>query len=560
MTEGILAMLAAIPLVTILILMVNLRWPATKAMPVAFGVTLFLALLIWKTPLNWVLASCLNGIMVMLKIILIVFGALTLLFTLKENGALGVINHGFSTISPDRRIQTIIIAWLFGGFIEGAAGFGVPVALVAPLLLSLGFPALAAVMVGLIANTTPGPFGAVGTATLMGVGSALNTPEVLGNLAEHGMNYSVFINKIGIWTAILHALPGILMPLIMVVTLTRFFGEKKSFKEGLAVWPYAIFAGLCFVVPYLIVAILLGPEFPSLLGSLIGLLILIPLTKAGFLKPKKVWDFTSKEKWENNWNGSITISDTIFNKNISLFRAWIPYMLIAFLLVLTRLSFLPFNNWIKSVKLVTNPLFGTTVTTDFDPLNNPGVLPFLLIALICIPFFKMNRKQVSVAWSEALKRINGPFISLFFAVPMVQIMINSGTNHNEFLSMPLALAQFMETVFRSAWPLIDSFVGALGAFMSGSNTISNMLFSLFQYSIADNLGISHIIIVSLQNVGGSFGNMINVQKIITACAVVGLVGVEGLIIKRTIIPMTVAILLTGIVGMILVYFIVPGLF
>jgi lactate permease len=143
---------------------------------------------------------------------------------------------------------------------------------------------------------------------------------------------------------------------------------------------------------------------------------------------------------------------------------------------------------------------------------------------------------------------------------MVQIMIASGTNDNGLVSMPIAMAQFMETVFRGAWPLIDSFVGALGAFMSGSNTVSNMLFSLFQYTIADNLGISHIIIVSLQNVGGSFGNMINIQKIITACAVVGLIGVEGLIIKRTIIPMTVAILITGIVGLILVFFVVPGLF
>jgi lactate permease len=457
-------------------------------------------------------------------------------------------------------VQTIIIAWLFGGFIEGAAGFGVPAALVAPLLLSLGFPALAAVMVALIANTTPGPFGAVGTATIIGVGSSLNTPEVLRNLSDSGMVYSGFIHQIGIWTAVLHALPGILMPLIMSVVLTRFFGENRSFKEGLAIWPYAIFAGLCFVIPYLAVAIFLGPEFPSLLGSLIGLFVLIPLTKAGFLKPKKVWDFPGKEKWEKNWNGSITITDTISKDGITLFKAWTPYALIALLLVITRVSFLPFGNWIKSVKYTIPPLFGTTITADLDPLNNPGIMPFLLITLACIPFFRMNKKQVLVACKESVKRIQGPFISLFFAVPMVQIMITSGTNDHGFVSMPIAMAQFMETVFRSAWPLIDSFVGALGAFMSGSNTVSNMLFSLFQYTIAGNLGISHIIIVSLQNVGGSFGNMINIQKIITACAVVGLIGVEGLIIKRTIIPMTVAILITGIVGLILVFFVVPGLF
>lgn len=101
--------------------MVGLRWPAIKAMPIALVVTLFIVIFVRKTPLNWVLASGLNGIVVMLKIFLVVFGALTLPFTLRENGALDVINKGFSTISPDRRVQTIIISLLFGGFIEGAA-------------------------------------------------------------------------------------------------------------------------------------------------------------------------------------------------------------------------------------------------------------------------------------------------------------------------------------------------------------------------------------------------------------------------------------------------------
>jgi lactate permease len=172
----------------------------------------------------------------------------------------------------------------------------------------------------------------------------------------------------------------------------------------------------------------------------------------------------------------------------------------------------------------------------------------------------MTKKQVSGAWGEAVKRIKGPFMALFFAIPMVQIMIITGTNDNHFMSMPISMAQYMADVFRGAWPLVDAFVGALGAFMSGSNTVSNMLFSLLQYSVADNLGISHTIIVALQNVGGSLGNMINIQKIITACAVVGLMGVEGLIIKRSTIPMVFALLVTGIVGLILVFLVAPTVF
>ena len=169
MHEGLLAFLASLPILTIFVFMVGLKWPATRAMPLAFLVTIILAAFVWETPLNWISASTLNGLVITFEIILIVFGALALLFTLRESGALSAINRGFTNISPDKRIQVIIVAWLFGGFIEGAAGFGTPAALAAPLLLSLGFPALAAVMLALIANGAAANFGAVGTPTIIGI-------------------------------------------------------------------------------------------------------------------------------------------------------------------------------------------------------------------------------------------------------------------------------------------------------------------------------------------------------------------------------------------------------
>jgi lactate permease len=118
----------------------------------------------------------------------------------------------------------------------------------------------------------------------------------------------------------------------------------------------------------------------------------------------------------------------------------------------------------------------------------------------------------------------------------------------------------MTNLFKGAWPLVDSFVGALGSFMAGSNTVSNMLFSVFQYSIAEQLELSRIIIVSLTNIGGAIGNMICVHNIIAATATVGLVGVEGILIRRNLIPMSIYGVTVGIIGLILVYFIVPGLF
>jgi lactate permease len=342
--------------------------------------------------------------------------------------------------------------------------------------------------------------------------------------------------------------------------MTKFFGEKRSFKDGLEIWPFAIFAGLAFVVPCMLVAWLLGPEFPSLLGALIGLGIVIPAAKAKFLVPKNTWDFPERSKWESNWLGSITVSENEDSSHISIAKAWIPYILIGLLLVLTRLKDLPFLDWVKSVTITFNQLLGTEINGNFAIFYNPGIIPFILVALISIPLYKMKGEQVSIAWGAAIKRIKNPAIALIFAVPMVRVMMQSGHNSSGFENMPIVMAQFMTDVVQGAWPLVSPFVGALGAFMAGSNTVSNMMFSLFQYSIADQLSISHIVVVSLQSVGGAFGNMICVHNVIAACATVGLVGVEGLLIKRNLIPMTVYGLVVGILGFVLIYMIIPGLF
>jgi len=165
-----------------------------------------------------------------------------------------------------------------------------------------------------------------------------------------------------------------------------------------------------------------------------------------------------------------------------------------------------------------------------------------------------------MAWNAAIKRIISPAIALFFAIPMVRVMMQSGHNMSGFENMPIVMAQFITDVVQGAWPLVSPFVGALGAFMAGSNTVSNMMFSLFQYSIAEQLNISHIIIVSMQSVGGAFGNMICVHNIIAACATVGLVGVEGILIKRNLIPMSIYGFVVGVTGMIIIYLLFPNLF
>ena len=551
MPDSLLALLAFLPILAIFILMAVFRMPATRAMPIAFLLTLLLVLWVWETPLNWVAAASVNGLVIAGKILFIVGGALVLLFTLRESGAIAVIKQGFTDISPDKRVQAIIITWLFGSFLEGAAGFGTPAAITAPLLLSLGFPALAAVMVALIANSTAVSFGAVGTPTLIGLGTTLDLPRVHEALEGSGMTFEQFIHQTGTWTAVIHLLPGILVPLLMLGMMTRFFGEKRSFREGLQAWPYALFAGLAFMLPYVLVARFLGPEFPSIFGGLAGMLILIPATRAGFLVPKKKWDFPARSGWEPNWSGSITMDRDGPAPRISLVKAWLPYALIGLLLVLTRLRYLPLGGWLMSVKIEATDLFGTGIATDFDPLYNPGILPFALIALLCIPLFGMKREKVALAWKEALGRVRGPAIALVFAVPMVRLMMQSGNNPNDIPGMPIAMAEYVAGIARGSWPLFSPFVGALGSFMAGSNAVSNMLFSLFQYSLAEQLELPRILVLSLQNAGGAIGNMVGVHNIIAACATVGLSGMEGLMLKRNLLPVLFLGTLAGLTGMLI---------
>src|SRR5690606_4383421 len=145
-----------------------------------------------------------------------------------------------------------------------------------------------------------------------------------------------------------------------------------------------------------------------------------------------------------------------------------------------------------------------------------------------------------------------PAIALAFAVPMVRLMIDSGSNSAQIDSMPLVMAEYLGTIFTGIWPIIAPFVGVLGTFISGSNTMSNMLFSFFQYSFAENLGVSKIIVVSLQNVGGAIGNMICIHNIIAVCATVGLTGIEGRIIKQNLVPVLLYTCIAGTIGIILI--------
>nr|WP_172559009.1 L-lactate permease [Vibrio fluvialis] len=553
MSDTLLALVAFSPIVVAAILLVGLNWPAKKAMPVAFTLTVAIALTFWDMTANRVLASVLQGLGITVTVLWIVFGAIFLLNTLKYTGAITVIRNGFTNISPDRRIQAIIIAWCFGSFIEGASGFGTPAAIAAPLLVAIGFPALAAVLMGMMIQSTPVSFGAVGTPILVGVNKGLDTHNITEALVAHGSNWDAYLQQITASVALIHASVGTLMPVLMAMMLTRFFGKNRSWTEGLSILPFALFAGLAFTIPYALTGVLLGPEFPSLVGGLFGLTIVVTAAKKGFLVPKQSWDFRPESEWPAEWLGSLKMElDDIKGKPMGLALAWLPYVLLAVILVLSRVS-ADFKGLLLSVNLAFNNILGEVgVSASIAPLYLPGGI-LVFVALLAVLLQASSLKPMGQALGESTKTLIGAGFVLVFTIPMVRIFINSGVNMSDLASMPVTTANFAAGMVGSAFPALSATVGALGAFIAGSNTVSNMMFSQFQFEVAQTLSVSSVIVIALQAVGAAAGNMIAIHNVVAASATVGLLGREGATLRKTIIPTFYYLVVTGLIGLAVIY-------
>jgi len=547
------AAFAALPIFVAAILLIGLKLPAKKAMPIVFIVTATVAVYIWEVSLNRVIASSIQGILITVAVLWIIFGAILLLNTLKHSGAMTTIRQGFNNVSPDRRVQVIIIAWLFGSFIEGASGFGTPAAIAAPLMVAIGFPAMAAVMIGMMIQSTPVSFGAVGTPILIGVNKGLDSEGIGATLSSMGSSWDLYLQIITSEVAVVHAITGTLIPLFMIMMMTRFFGKNKSWFEGLSILPFAIFGGIAFTIPYALTGVFLGAEFPSLIGALVGLPIVIFAAKKGFLIPKDTWDFAPKEEWPVEWVSKFEMKlDAMTDKvPMSLTKAWIPYVLVAAILVLTRVSdeakaFV--KSWVIPFKDILGEGLGYTIT----PLYLPGGI-LVFVVIVTYFFHKMEFKEMKAAVSESSKVMLGAGFVLVFTIPLVRILINSGVNASGFDSMPVAMANFVATSVGDIYPLFSPMVGALGAFIAGSNTVSNMMLSQFQFGVADALGLSTAFMIALQAVGAAAGNMIAIHNVVAASATVGLLDQEGETLRRTIIPTLYYCLVAGILGLVGMY-------
>jgi len=464
---------------------------------------LLIAIYVWKIKTIYVFASTIKGVLVAIDITIIIFGAIFFLEFLKRTGMIESIETYLSKISPDRRIQAIILAWFMVSFIEGTAGFGTPAAIVAPLLVGIGFPAVTAVALALIGDSTAVVFGAVGTPIRIG----------FEGLATNGVAF---------YAGLINLVAGIFVPVMMLIVLI--YSSKNKYKGAITdAIPFSIWAGLCLTIPYFLLTYV-GQEFPSLAGPIIGLAILIFTTKKGFFVPRKVWRF-GKNPYP-------------IKSKIKITTALIPYFLLIALLVGGKYV-------LKKYSLNILGVLSQGINT-----YNPGI-SFIIAILIFAIFYKYKTgKIINNSFKKSLKILIKPFIIMFFIVAFVQIMINSGNNTLNIESMIDLIASFANT---KLLPFVAPFIGAFGAFIAGSATVSNLLFGPFQATAAADLGMSVAIILALQVVGAGLGNMVALTNIVAAQATVNLRNKEVEIFKMTIIPALVYGVIVGLIGLILTH-------
>lgn len=568
MSVAFLALLAILPIVVALVLMVGLRWPATRAMPFAWATCFLAGMFGWDLPVLRLAALSIQGIIIAIGVLIIVFGAILILYTLEKSGGMETIQYGMQNVSPDRRVQAIIIGFLFAAFIEGAAGFGTPAALAAPLLLGLGFPAMAAAVVCLAFNSVPVSFGAVGTPILVGFGLLRNQVDAAVNTAASAgqslgfTNFDGFAKIVGEWATTMHGPMTFIIMIFMLGFMTRFWGPERSWAPGLKAWKFCVFASICFLIPYLLCAWALGPEFPAMLGGLIGLGVVVWGAKMGICVPKETWGFGDPAKWDPSWSGTDgKIAAGEFKPHMSQLMAWMPYVIICILLVISRIPELGIKGWMSAQKITYYNILGfKDISEGITYLYLPGTF-FIFVALLTIPMHKMSGQAVKEAWSISFAKMKSPTIALFFAVALVAIFRGSAVNGPALAavtgdpttlaqtlpSMPMALARTVGDAAGAIWPFLAAFVGGLGAFITGSATISDLMFAEFQWDMAGMLSLPRTMIEAAQTVGGAMGNMICIHNIVAACAVVGMSGREGEVMRKTFWPFLIYGLVVGII-------------
>ena len=494
------ALVAAIPVIFIF-------WALIKKMKgyitslLALAIAISIALFIYGMPLKLAMLSTLHGSLYgLFPISWIIISAVFLFNVTVKSGQFEVIKSFMASITPDRRLQALLIAFSFGAFLEGAAGFGAPVAISGAMLVGLGFNPLYAAGLCLIANTAPVAFGSVGTPIIMA--------SRMSDIPELAISQMV----------------GRTLPLLSLLIPFYLVTLMSGFKKSLEVMPAILVSGISFAFVQWFTSNYMGPMLPDILAGIASILSLLLLLK--YWKPKSIWRF----KEEPSLQTSVEIKYT----SLQILRAWSPFIIMTLFII--AWGFQPVKDILNSTGFIKfkipglenailqpdgNPL--PIKAFDFNYLSTPGTA-VIFAALISIPLIGISIRESIQIFGATLKQLMFPIITIAAVVGYAFIANYAGMS----ITMAGALAST-----GALFPFFSPILGWLGVFLTGSDTSANALFGKLQAQTADTLGFDPLVTVSANATGGVTGKMISPQSIAVGAAAVGLVGKESDLFRFT---------------------------
>ncbi|MEJ1238239.1 lactate permease LctP family transporter [Chryseolinea sp. T2] len=502
------AMVAAIPVVFIFTALM-LKMKGYLASILTLCIALVLALTLYGMPAPLAAFSALQGALYgLFPICWIILGPVFLFNLTVKSGQFAIIRDFMATITPDRRLQALLIAFSFGAFLEGSAGFGAPVAISAAMLIGLGFNPLYAAGLCLIANTAPVAFGSIGIPIIMA--------SRISDLPELAISQMVG-----------RTLPllSLLLPLYLVVIMA-------GFRRAWEVWPAILVSGLSFSFFQWFTANYLGPMLPDVLAGIASILCVLLLVR--FWRPRSTWEFSGEDRF-NSGSPTVVSGNSLKYTGGEILRAWSPYLIMTLFIVTWGLA--PVKATLNDLALfkIHLPFIHDSIYSpsgallevkpyEINLLSAPGSA-VLFAAIISVPVSGLTWRDAVQIYGKTLKQLRWAILTIASVVAFAFVANYSG------MSLTLGLALAATGVL---FPFFSPILGWIGVFITGSDTSSNALFCKLQAATADTIGVDPVVTVAANASGGVTGKMISPQSVATAAAAVGLAGKESDLFRFTV--------------------------
>ncbi|AKR12052.1 lactate permease (LctP) family transporter [Bacillus cereus BAG1X2-3] len=530
------AAVALIPIIFFFLALAIFRMKGYVAGFITVVLTVLVALFAYKMPFTMAMAATGYGFLYGLwPIAWIIIMSVFLYKISVKTGQFDVIRASVLSITNDHRLLVILIGFSFGAFLEGAAGFGAPVAITAALLAGLGLNPLYAAGLCLIANTAPVAFGAMGIPiTVAGQVTGID-PHKIGQMAGHQLPFlSLFV------------------PFFIVFLMDGFKGIRQT-------WPALLVAGSSFAITQFITATFLGPELPDITSALVSLISLALFLKVW--QPKEIYQSGQANSEVAATTTAASMPKLTFGKVV---KAWSPFIVLTVMVVIWSQSFFKalfapggalaslvfkfeipgLHNLVMKAEPIVNKPTPYEAILKFDVLSATGTA-ILIACIISMFILKMNVKDAVVTFKETLNELKMPILSIGFVLGFAFIANYSG------LSSTLALAL---AGTGGLFPFFSPFLGWIGVFLTGSDTSANALFSNLQAITAQQVGVSEVLLVAANTTGGVTGKMISPQSIAIACAAVGLAGKESDLFRFTVKHSLFFVIIVGIMTYVQAYY------